>query len=176
MFKESPATSVLRFEILHGSSPEAKPVLEHIIHKLFPSYGKNIFSFVKKIKDAKDRTCELLYSDDELIGLIVYKNHLSSEYAEFGIVDAFELKTLLLFDPETHARKGFGKILLRRTAEAALEMGTHTIFGTVSESSTVAFQFLTKNGFEVANIFQGKYVDGLDEYLVCNRNIDRLVI
>lgn len=162
--------NTLKFSVLHNTHPDLEEVCAFIIRKLQPFYGDTIFPFVNKIKEGKDRRCELLYLDEKAIGFIVYKTQLSNEYIDYGIENALELKTLSLFDPEIHSRKGFGSVLLQRVGEIALTMNAKMILATVSATATPILNFVLKHEFEIANIFNGKYRDGLDEYLICNKN------
>ncbi len=99
---------------------------------------------LKKIVDAVDRKCEILFVNDQPVGFIVYKTSLQSE---FGLESAFELKTLLLFD--ALANVGLGKTLFRRAE--ALARGCHAkyIYATVSENLSGLVKYMEKDGWYV---------------------------
>lgn len=92
-----------------------------------PNYGDQS-NAIKKIKQAKDRKCELVYHDGKAIGMVVYKTDLQDEYQ---FTKAFEIKTLLLFD--RHSYKGFGKYLFQRVEAVAKSMGAAVMISTVSD-------------------------------------------
>jgi hypothetical protein len=92
---------------------------------------------IKKIVAGADRKCEIMLMNGLSIGLIVYKIALQSEY---GLNDAFELKTLLLADDRGY--KGLGRLLFNYSERLAKEYKAKYIYATVSEK--LSKQFPTK--------------------------------
>ena len=105
-------------------------------------------SALKKIKDSYDRICELMFIGKDLIGLIVYKNDLQEE---FGLTEAFELKTLLLIDPERHSGKRYGSMLMERVEGAAKNMKAKVVYCTCAVNKNDSLAFHQKKGFKITD-------------------------
>lgn len=115
-----------------------------------PIYGdqKNALA---KIKNGEDRTCEIMFKYDNPLGLIVYKNQLQSEY---GLVDALELKTLFLFNPDKNSGNGFGSQLFQRIDEIAQEKRASVIYCTASSKVKSSIKCALKNGYKISKIVE----------------------
>ena len=108
-----------------------------------PKYGPQKKA-LEKIKIGFDRECEIFFVKDVPKGIIVYKSKLQNE---FGLRDAFELKTLLLFDRLND--KGLGKELFLRANFVAKNMGAKYIFCTISDKNPNLFNSLQRDGWHV---------------------------
>ncbi|MCI0381628.1 MAG: hypothetical protein L0207_01040 [Chlamydiae bacterium] len=115
-----------------------------------PIYGDQSESLAK-IKRGKDRICELMFSYENPVGLVVYKNKLQNEY---GLDRAMELKTLFLFNPEKNSGKGFGSSLFQRIDEIAEEKGAKIVYCTASSKVENSIKCALKNGFKVTKILE----------------------
>src|SRR5689334_20899995 len=109
-----------------SSSPYLKVIENTFTKMISPVYGDQN-SAVAKLKEGKDRTCEVMLKYDNPVGIIVYKNILQNEY---GLSGALELKTLFLFNPEKNSGNGYGSMLFQRIDNVAIEMGTLLIYCT----------------------------------------------
>lgn len=96
---------------------------------IVPKYGIQEEA-LEKIQVGSDRQCEILLINDEPKGLIVYKTELQNE---FGLNQAFELKTALLFDPIKH--RGLGQFLFQRAENHAVKQKAKWIYGTMAEKN-----------------------------------------
>ena len=108
-----------------------------------PNYGDQS-SAIEKIKQAKDRRCELACHDGQAIGMIVYKTDLQEEYQ---FKNAFEIKTLLLFDRDAY--KGFGEHLFQRVESIAKNMGADVMISTVSDSLPKILKKMMANNWHI---------------------------
>lgn len=115
-----------------------------------PIYG-NQQEALKKIKDGKDRACEIMLANDSPRGFIVYKSSLQDEY---GIHNGFELKTLLLLDPFNDSRNGWGSQLFRRVDDIAYRKKANIIYCTASSRLESSIKCAQKNGYGIAQILE----------------------
>lgn len=92
-------------------------------HDIAPLYGDQKKA-LKKIFDGKDRTCEVLTSadDQEELGIIVHKDALTDEFSELGFDHAFEIKTLVVINPERNSGKRVASHLLHRIGKKRLTL------------------------------------------------------
>ena len=121
-----------------------KKLLSHI-------YGDQKNS-LKKIKEGKDRICELMLNyQHNPLGIIVYKNSLQNEH---GLSNALELKTLLLLNPNKNSGQGYGSRLFQRIDEVAKELGAELIYCTASSKVENSIKCAMKNGYKVAKILE----------------------
>jgi len=132
------------------SSSYFKAVQSAFKKMLSPVYGDQTSS-LQKIREGKDRICEVMLNFDNPIGVLVYKNTLQNEY---GLKKALELKTLFLFNPRKNSGKGFGSSLFKRVESIAREMGSKMIYCTASSKVTESIKCAVKNGFEISKILE----------------------
>lgn len=108
-----------------------------------PKYGPQEKA-LEKIKIGSDRECEIFFIKGAPKGIIVYKSKLQDE---FGLKNAFELKTALLFDRLND--RGFGKFLFLRANFVAKNMGAKYIFCTMSNENPKLLKHLQYEGWNV---------------------------
>ncbi len=158
----------VRFQPLQKGSPQLFDLLKtNFAEKIAPLYGDQT-EIIKKTTDGHDRSCEFLFYQDKPSGVIIYKNDPSDEFIEFGAGNAIELKTILLIQKNTKTAGIFLKHLLTRVANQAVQTEAECIFGTVSSKKPEVLRVLCKLGFNVVTCFHGKYIEGVDEYLICH--------
>ena len=82
------------------------------------------------------------------IGLLLYKNNPTDEFARYDVKRSLEIKTLTLFDPDKPSIKGqgWGTKLVEKCFALAREKNALGCHLTVSESSGV-LDFYKKQGF-----------------------------
>ena len=148
--------NLISFLKLEENSIYIPIVEEYFIDRISPLYGPQE-SAITKIKQHKDRTCEVMLVGHNPVGFLVYKNNLQNE---LDIISGFELKTLALFSPEKNSRKGFGSLLYKRVDDLAKEKHAKCVFCTVNIEEESSYKCLLKNGFHLEkqldkNIFLG---------------------
>lgn len=104
-----------------------------------------------KIKEGKDRTCEIMLNYHNPLGIVVYKNFLQNEY---GLSNALELKTLLLLNPQKNSGHGYGSRLFQRIDEVAKELGADMVYCTASSKVEDSIKCAMKNGYKIAKILE----------------------
>ncbi len=134
-----------------------KNIFSTLLQKIYGNQEKALH----KIVNGLDRTCEIMFVEETPIGILVYKNKLQEEY---GLKDAFELKTLLLFNPKKNSDKGFGSMLISRTEEIAKQKNAKVIYCTCSEKNKDSLRFIQKKGFKITKKFLCK--DRSTKYLI----------
>lgn len=167
------------FKVLGIDSFDYALVKHQLLKALSPLYGDQSLA-IQKVEERNDRTCELYYENGIVRGLIIYKKHLSNEYAEYGIVDGFEEKTTLpiIFENETSRRRSLRfsimQKLLHRAAEHAITMNAQAFFGTVSGEKNGTLRLLFRLGFDEIAKFHDKFKLGVTEHLVVHKNVRKL--
>lgn len=101
---------------------------------------------LQKLKELEDRSCEVMLVDHRPVGFIIYKKLLQKE---FDLEDAFELKTLFVFQPEQNERKGLGSLLFMRANELASLRNASYLYSTVITNNHAMIACSLKNGFKV---------------------------
>jgi hypothetical protein len=120
------------------------PLIEKIFReKIEPLYGDQTLA-IKKILNCKDRACDILFFAGKFEGFVIYKKALQQE---FGLHDAFEIKTLLLLHPNKMA--GWGRCLFQRAEDIAKENMAKYIYGTISKKMQSMLVYLKKHGWSV---------------------------
>jgi len=133
------------------SHPSHFKTVRHAFKKMIsPIYGDQS-NAIAKIKEGRDRACEIMLKYDNPLGIIVYKNQLQNEY---GLERALELKTLFLFNPDKNSGNGYGSRLFTRIDEVAFEMGTTTIYCTASSKVENSIKCAIKNGYMISRILE----------------------
>jgi L-amino acid N-acyltransferase YncA len=103
-------------------------------------------STLQKLRQLADRSCELMFVNRQPAGFLIYKKTLQQE---FGLNNAFELKTLFVFDPEKNARQGLGSLLFDRAAALAQEKKALCTYSTVVANNVAMIACALKKGFEI---------------------------
>lgn len=161
----SPILSAGEFKTVQPSSPELAFVEKVFQTTIEPLYGDQS-SALKKISDSRDRTCELYVEQGVPVGLLVYKNHTVQEFAHLGARDSLEIKSLFVIDAKHNSGKGTGSALIERVKEVARQLHARTLVVTVSEHKPESLSFFLKKGFRIIHTYHGKYLPGVDEYLL----------
>jgi hypothetical protein len=168
------------FKILSPQDSEFEVSMKALRNVLDPIYGENVISqLVHKLVHNNDRVCEIYYENSIPKGLIIFKNFLSNEYADWGVKNGYEQKTTLPMIPEDRTtrlamRKKIMERLLHRAANNALQMNAECFFGTVNEVKGGTLKLLFRLGFELVHTFKDKFHPGVDEYLIVHKNINKL--
>jgi len=161
--KTAPA---VRFVPCNGKTENFSAVSRILQGRLAPLYGDQHLS-VEKIRQSTDRRCEILLSEEDPVGVLVYKYFPTNEFAKEGIDRSIEIKTLFLIHPERDSGRGFGSLLLKRVERYATEYfqakGVHV---TVSEMQKDSVGFFQKKGFKEMARWEGKYQKGVKESLL----------
>ncbi len=125
------------------------------VQSTFKKLISNIYGDQKvalaKIKEGKDRTCEIMLNYHNPLGIIVYKSSLQNEY---GLSNALELKTLLLLNPKKNSSHGYGSRLFQRIDEVAKELRADMVYCTASSKVEDSIKCAIKNGYKIAKILE----------------------
>jgi hypothetical protein len=164
----------LEFKRLRKDDHQSLKLIEDfILSQIQPLYGDT--GFLNKVKEGKDRTTEILFYETRPVGMIIYKHALCDEYASFGIEKAFELKTISLFEKKQKTAGLFLRLLMGRLAQQAEKSHSSSIVATVSSKKPEVLRAMLKIGFNVMGTFKDKYLIDVDEFLICHRNLEKLV-
>lgn len=156
------------------------PIFEHVRmffnQDIAPLYGDQTEA-LNKIFEGKDRTCEVLISpeDKEELGIIVHKDALTSEFSDLGFEQAFEIKTLVVVNPEKNSGKRVASYLLHRIGKKAVDLGADGVCVTVSSAKPESLAFFLKYGFVVKTLSRNHYVKGLDEFFLFHPAPEKLL-
>lgn len=162
------------FERLGKNSDRLIRLLEEYFKEnIQPLYGDQR-AFLDKIKEGKDRTCEFLFCNNKPVGVLIYKNQLSDEFAESGILQGLELKTVFLLEKRKKTAGLFLYYLLSHAANLTLDKQGICMFGTVSSQKPDVLKVMCKMGFKIIEMFKDKYIKGVDEYLICHDQLQAL--
>jgi GNAT superfamily N-acetyltransferase len=153
---------------VHGENHEKFSTLNKIFQEvLVPLYGpqENALSLIKA---AKDRICFLQFVNDSAVGVLVFKTTTSDEYADLGIKNSIEIKSLFLYDPAKNSGLGYASNLLKKLFRE-LEMRQIAYSGihvTVSADVPDSLAFFLKKGFFEVHRWKGRYIPDVDEILL----------
>lgn len=100
----------------------------------FIVYG-NQDHFLEKIRLGKDRECRLLFFEEMLYGILVYKTQPSFTFEAFGVVNALEIKTLILVRKSAKFSGLMLKALYREAGYSAIKIGANCLVGTIFHQS-----------------------------------------
>lgn len=145
-------------------------VLNHIKENIGPNYPNLIEASLEKIRNMQDRACELMFLGTTLAGFIIYKTATSNEFADYGIQNGFELKTVCTNEKLQKSLGLIGAELFSQAGKRAIEMGATCIFGTISSNKPKVLKFTLNRGFKIKATFEKKYLQTADEFLVCHEN------
>ena len=112
----------------------------------------------------------MLTQDGDPKGFLVFKTDLSDEYADFGIVNSLELKTLCLINLKQNKGQGFGTALVDRAKKEARLLGASGIHLTLSEASMM-LGFYENADFKIQYSWLGKFQPGKSERLLYWQNL-----
>jgi GNAT superfamily N-acetyltransferase len=138
-------TQVVLFQIVKKSDPLFTLIEEAFDSRISALYDHRC-STLQKLQRLDDRYCEIMFVNHQPAGFIIYKKALQQE---FGLKNAFELKTLFVFDPEKYTRRGLGSLLFDRAAALAQEKQAAYTYSTVVEDNVAMVACAIKNGFHV---------------------------
>lgn len=156
------------------------PIFEHVRtffnRDIDPLYGDQLKA-LNKIFKGVDRTCEVLVSTDdkEELGIIVHKNALTNEFVDLGFNQAFEIKTLVVINPEKNSGKRIASHLLHRIGKKAIDLKAKSVCVTVSSAKPESLAFFLKYGFTIAQLSRNHYVEGLDEFFLFHPSPEKLL-
>lgn len=157
--------NLAQFEFVDGNHPLFSEVKEIMDEVLTPLYGKQE-SALEKISKSIDRECVVMLVNNKLVGLLIYKTNISDEFSKFDICSSIEIKTLFLKNSNNNSGKGFGSCLLNKALEYGKVVGAKSLSVTVSENKQESLAFFQRKGFKIVHTFSGKYVAGVNEYLL----------
>lgn len=157
-----------QIELSELSEADQARFFEKFCETIEPLYGDQS-EVLAKIQAGIDRRATVLMRDDEPVGTLVYKIDLQTEY---GLDDAFEIKTLCLFDAERNSGKGYATNLLEAAEAAAQERQARAMFVTVAGDKPEVQAFFEKHGFGCAARLPEKFRAGVDE-LVYAKMLER---
>lgn len=157
---------------------ELKKVFSTFIEPIYGNQQKPL----EKIRMGKDRKCQLLFYNDQIEGILVYKTKNSNEFEEFGVSNALELKTLILTRKSNKLSGLMVSALYKQIGIAALENNASCVVSTVSSEREGAFNIARRLGFTKVHAFMDKNVNKVEEFLVVHpkplelvANADKLV-
>ena len=125
--------------------------------QLEPLYGSQD-NALDKIFNIRDRAANVIINDiGSIAGVLVYKNNPVDEH---GLVNALEIKTLMLINPEENGGRGYGAMLLREAEDVALNISAQSIMVTVAADKPESQSFFMKHGFSVWGEINDAYRKG----------------
>ncbi len=156
------------FHHVGGDDLDKMDVITEIFHRILtPLYGPQEKA-LSQIREGRDRTAYLLYECSRAVGVLVFKTVLSNEFAEFGVQDSIEVKSLFVDHSVHNSGRGLGSSLVDKLKREVnrLGLGHKGIHVTVSENKQESLMFFRKKGFEVVHEWKDRYVKGTTEYLL----------
>lgn len=149
----------------HRDSPILDEYLQKRIGELYGDETVNYWTR-KKMWYKKDRIVLVLKIDGRMVGNLIYKTELSSEYEQYGIVNSLEVKSLYLFDADENSGKGYGTLLFEKLMEVYEKSGADSIHVTVSEKVEDSEKFFLKKGFVKKTELQIPFKPNVKQYLM----------
>lgn len=162
------AAPVRQFHLVSKDTPNYMRDLTKIFNEiLVPLYGPQEKA-LSQISLSTDRTCYLLYEGRVPVGVIVFKTVISNEFANFGITDSIEIKSLFVVASGENSGRGIGSLLLDKIASEVekLRIKCNSLHVTVSEDKTESLNFFRKKGFSIMHTWDGRYFQGKKEHLL----------
>lgn len=157
-----------KFYPVGGENLDKMEIIAEIFNRILtPLYGSQAKA-IQQIRESSDRRCYLLYEGETPSGVLMFKTVLSNEFAEFGIRNSIEIKSLFVDNAAQNSGKGLGSALVDKLKEesAKLALGESGIHVTVSETKQDSLLFFRKKGFEITHAWKNKYIQGVTEYLL----------
>lgn len=111
-----------------------------------PLYGDQSLA-LEKVINMNDRKCFILFTDNKPLGLLIFKENLSSEFSQYGVYDSLEIKTLVLNSPNENSGRGYGTVLLNKAIEYSCSKSLKSIHVTICEERHDSCRFFEKKGF-----------------------------
>lgn len=150
-----------------GRLQERMPVLSEIFNRVLqPLYGSQ-GKALGQIKRSEDRTCFLLYDGNNPVGVLQFKNAPTDEFAEFGVTNSIEIKSLFVNQSQSNSGRGLGSMLIGKLFEEVRKLPPHGgIHVTVSEDKQESLLFFQKKGFRIVHTWDGRYHKGKKEHLL----------
>ena len=109
----SPSQPSRVFHPVGGQHLEKMNVVTEIFNRiLVPLYGSQDKA-LQQIRESADRKCFLLYEDEIPAGVLVFKTVLTNEFAEFGIKNSIEIKSLFVDQSAKIPGEGLVRLWLR---------------------------------------------------------------
>lgn len=155
-------------EVSGAVSPEKMEVVTEIFNRILePLYGDQTKA-ISQIETSSDRKCFLLYEGKTPRAVLVFKTVLSSEFAEFGVDNSIEVKSLFVDHSKQNSGRGLGSALVNKLKEEVEKLGLphKGIHVTVSETKQESLMFFEKKGFKVVHTWDGRYIEGVKEHLL----------
>lgn len=149
---------------------ELKKAFENFIEPIYGDQKK----FLEKIRIGEDRKCKLLFLDEQIHGILVYKTKNSDEFKGLGAPKALEIKTLMLIRESKKYSGYMVASLYKEAALAAIENKAKCIVATVSSALNASYNISKKFGFYIAHSWQNKISKNVDEFLICHACPSRL--
>lgn len=163
----SPESSRAFYQV-GGDHLEKMDVIQEIFQRILtPLYGCQDKA-IGQIRESSDRVCYLLYEGNVPAGVLVFKKVLSNEFAEYGITNSIEIKSLFVDNSIKNSGRGLGSALVDKLKEevAKLDLNHNGIHVTVSETKKESLCFFRKKGFDISHQWKDKYISGVTEYLL----------
>ncbi len=156
-----------------GHNMEKMTDVEKIFNEVLePLYGPQTKA-ISQIQESKDRNCFLLYEDQTFtnpVAVLCFKIDPTDEFAEFGIKQSVEIKSLFVYHPKDNSGKGYASRLVNKLKDELYGMLTaghaKSIHVTVSETVRESLEFFSKKDFEIVHTWNGRYIQGVKEHLL----------
>ncbi len=152
-----------------GEHLEKMDVLIEIFKRVLePLYGSQAKA-IEQIRESRDRKCFLLYENDVPAGVIAFKTSVSDEFANLGVKNSIEVKSLFVDQSAQNSGRGLGSALvdkLKREVDL-LGIAYDSIHVTVSETKPESLMFFQKKGFTISHAWKDRYKNGVTEFLLC---------
>jgi|GEM_PF-689708 len=164
----APLENNRKFYPVGGKYIQRMDILSEIFQRILtPLYGSQDKA-IEQINVSKDRKCYLLYEGDIPSGILVYKTDPSNEFAEYGVKNSIEIKSLFVDHSLKNSGRGLGSNLVDKLKDkvAKLRLQPNGIHVTVSETKEESLSFFRKKGFEIAHAWENRYIKSVTEYLL----------
>ncbi len=163
-----PSDSNRVFYHVDGRNRERMGVVAEIFHRILtPLYGSQEKA-IRQIEESSDRSCFLLYENEDPSGVLVFKTVLSDEFKDLGVARSIEVKSLFVDNSHQNSGKGLGSCLVDKLKEEVPKLGLDpdAIHVTVSETKQESLMFFQKKGFQISHAWKDRYQAGVTEFLL----------
>jgi predicted GNAT family acetyltransferase len=106
------------FQTVKGSNEHMDYVAQVFKQQIVPLYGDQSRA-LEKIRESRDRRCQLLYEGQIPVGILVYKKTPNDEFRRYNIKNSLEVKSLFVIDPEKNSGRGIGSRLVEKVIDVA---------------------------------------------------------
>ena len=151
-----------------GINLEKMEIVSEIFHRILtPLYGSQEKA-IRQIEESSDRHCYLLCNEEFPAGILMFKTVLTNEFAEYGITNSVEIKSLFVDNAAQNSGRGLGSCLIDKLKEevSRLALGENGIHVTVSETKEDSLAFFKKKNFSIVHAWKDRYLPGVTEYLL----------